>query len=146
MDLTSKQQERLVKYLEMATYQDGSYTFGPVQRRDAQELYDILNIIRAGHDAAYVDKSTVNDDKAPIFVYVRNNQALKLLKVVSQLTGKSLTDLTGGTYEVKEKITAVISVVKSVEKPAKKRGRPKKEEKKLDGFNLDFDFSDMLKQ
>ena len=42
MELTPQQKERLAKYLELSKYENGCYTFGPILRKDAQELYEIF--------------------------------------------------------------------------------------------------------
>ena len=162
MELTSGQKEILLKHLQTSMFSNGCYKFGPVLRKDTRELYEVLNFLRIGHDASYVneDNSSTNEEKVPLYVHVRFQQAAKLLKVLSAITGKSTAELTNGESEkveptatpTKKLVELIESPVKLVEKLVKTRGRPKKEKTSESTtsiskvLNINFDFSDMLKR
>jgi hypothetical protein len=136
MELTPKQKEQLVKYLEVSKYEHGCYIFGPVLRKETPDLYEILTLMRIGHYAAYVDRTVINNDNAPVFVYVSHHQATKLLKAISETTGEPLPVDTKVEVEPKVKLSVI--------EPSKKLGQPKKD--KVLGLKLNFDFSGMLKK
>jgi len=136
MELTPQQKERLAKYLELSKYENGCYVFGPILRKDAQELYEIFTSVKVGYYASYVDRTVVNSDNSPIFVYAAYSQATKLLKVVSEITGEPLPVDTKVEVEPKVKLSVI--------EPSKKLGQPKKD--KVLGLKLNFDFSGMLKK
>ena len=143
MELTPQQKERLAKYLELSKYENGCYVFGPILRKDAQELYEIFTSVKVGYYASYVDRTVVNSDNSPIFVYAAYSQATKLLKVVSEITGKPLLADTYFTAPSKEKEPETTLNVVVIENPPKKSSLPKKDQ--LLG-EINFDFSDMLKK
>lgn len=142
MELTPQQKQQLIDYVELAKYENSSYVFGPGSRKDFHNLYQILNIIGAGYYAEYVDRKAVNDDKAPILVYVTYSQADKLLKTASAITGRTYENLTKGNFvkPVVETYSPIIELVKPAEKPPenKKKDKPAK-------YKNGFDFGSLLK-
>lgn len=97
--LNDAQKSELLRYLEVMTYDPmHRLIFGPKDDKYFREFRNIFLTLGLGWYSTCVDYD-VKEDKRQYYQFVDFSQADKLLQVLSQLTGKSVLDLTGGKYK-----------------------------------------------
>lgn len=144
-NLTEQQKEQLISHATPQSYNDGGFSFGPVSRREAHELYEIFNLLAVGHFASLTDKSRSNDSSGPLMVHVNHRQADKLLNTLSELTGKSLDMLTDGKYSTPVASHSYPTYVNPDSTVLDVFSRKPKKDKKPKLIANGFDFSKLLK-